>query len=81
MLPAGTVPDIWPDPPARVIRYLTELSLEAFLEAARNVPYQQIESDLFSGVDLTNRRDDLIDPIISGNKAYKLIFNLLEARN
>ncbi|MCQ3830610.1 1-aminocyclopropane-1-carboxylate deaminase/D-cysteine desulfhydrase, partial [Microbulbifer elongatus] len=63
-----------------MIRYLTELSLEAFTEAARNVPYQQVESELFPGIDLWIRRDDLIDPIISGNKAYKLIFNLLEAR-
>ncbi|WP_078085535.1 1-aminocyclopropane-1-carboxylate deaminase/D-cysteine desulfhydrase [Microbulbifer mangrovi] len=63
-----------------MIRYLTELSLEAFTEAARNVPYQQIDSDLFPGIDLWVRRDDLIDPLISGNKAYKLIYNLLEAR-
>ncbi|MBN8431791.1 pyridoxal-phosphate dependent enzyme [Microbulbifer salipaludis] len=62
------------------MRYLTELSEKAFLEAARNVPYQQINSDLFPGIDLWIRRDDLIDPIISGNKAYKLLFNLLEAR-
>ncbi|WP_444931475.1 1-aminocyclopropane-1-carboxylate deaminase/D-cysteine desulfhydrase [Microbulbifer sp. SSSA002] len=26
------------------------------------------------------RRDDLIDPLISGNKAYKLFYNLIEAR-
>ncbi|WP_288129600.1 pyridoxal-phosphate dependent enzyme [Microbulbifer sp.] len=64
-----------------MIRYLTELSLEAFVEAARNVPYQQINSDLFPGIDLWIRRDDLIDPLISGNKAYKLIYNLLEARD
>ncbi|QIL89357.1 pyridoxal-phosphate dependent enzyme [Microbulbifer sp. SH-1] len=63
-----------------MIRYLTELSLDAFIEAARNVPYQQIRSDLFPGIDLWIRRDDLIDPLISGNKAYKLIYNLLEAR-
>ncbi|QKX18080.1 1-aminocyclopropane-1-carboxylate deaminase/D-cysteine desulfhydrase [Microbulbifer sp. YPW1] len=63
-----------------MIRYLTELSLEAFTEAARNVPYQQIDSDLFPGIDLWVRRDDLIDPLISGNKAYKLIYNLLAAR-
>lgn len=63
-----------------MIRYLTELSLEHFIEAARNVPYQLIHSDLFPGIDLWVRRDDLIDPLISGNKAYKLIYNLLEAR-
>ncbi|WP_105103973.1 1-aminocyclopropane-1-carboxylate deaminase/D-cysteine desulfhydrase [Microbulbifer pacificus] len=63
-----------------MVRYLTELSLDSFIEAARNIPYQQIHSDLFPGIDLWIRRDDLIDPLISGNKAYKLIYNLLEAR-
>ena len=63
-----------------MIRYLTELSLEHFTEAARNVPYQRIQSELFPGIDLWIRRDDLIDPLISGNKAYKLIYNLIEAR-
>ena len=63
-----------------MIRYLTELSLEHFTEAARNVPYQQIQSGLFFGADVWIRRDDLIDPLLSGNKAYKLIYNLLEAR-
>ncbi|WP_299593151.1 1-aminocyclopropane-1-carboxylate deaminase/D-cysteine desulfhydrase [uncultured Microbulbifer sp.] len=63
-----------------MIRYLTELSLEHFTEAARNIPYQQIHSDLFPGLNVWIRRDDLIDPLISGNKAYKLIYNLLEAR-
>ena len=63
-----------------MIRYLTDLSLEYFTEAAKNVPYQQVQSDLLPGVDLWVRRDDLIDPLISGNKAYKLIYNLLEAR-
>lgn len=62
------------------MRYLTELSLDAFITAARSVPYQQISSELFPGIDLWIRRDDLIDPLISGNKAYKLIYNLLEAR-
>ncbi|WP_226662017.1 1-aminocyclopropane-1-carboxylate deaminase/D-cysteine desulfhydrase [Microbulbifer aggregans] len=64
-----------------MIRYLTELSLKAFDDAARNIPYQQIQSELFPGVDLWVRRDDLIDPVISGNKAYKLIYNLLQARD
>ncbi|MCA0901394.1 1-aminocyclopropane-1-carboxylate deaminase/D-cysteine desulfhydrase [Microbulbifer agarilyticus] len=59
---------------------MTELSLDAFVDAAENVPYQQINSELFPNIDLWVRRDDLIDPIISGNKAYKLIYNLLEAR-
>lgn len=63
-----------------MIRYLTELSMDAFIKAARKVPYQNIQSELFPGIDLWIRRDDLIDPLISGNKSYKLIFNLLEAR-
>ncbi|AQQ67502.1 hypothetical protein Mag101_07515 [Microbulbifer agarilyticus] len=63
-----------------MVRYLTELNLNAFVDAAENVPYQQINSDLFPNLDLWVRRDDLIDPVISGNKAYKLIYNLIEAR-
>ncbi|MBY6212228.1 pyridoxal-phosphate dependent enzyme [Microbulbifer agarilyticus] len=59
---------------------MTELSLDAFVHAAENVPYQQVNSELIPNIDLWVRRDDLIDPIISGNKAYKLIYNLLEAR-
>nr|WP_246395159.1 pyridoxal-phosphate dependent enzyme [Microbulbifer rhizosphaerae] len=35
---------------------------------------------MFPCVEVWIRRDDLLDPIISGNKAYKLLFNLLEAR-
>ena len=54
--------------------------MDAFIEAARKVPYQNIQSELFPGIDLWIRRDDLIDPLISGNKSYKLIYNLLEAR-
>ncbi|WP_308367631.1 MULTISPECIES: pyridoxal-phosphate dependent enzyme [unclassified Microbulbifer] len=61
-------------------RYLSSLDLHDFTQAAREVPYQRIESDLFPGVEVWIRRDDLLDPIISGNKAYKLLFNLLEAR-
>ena len=63
-----------------MIRYLTELSVEAFTDAACSVPYQQIHSELFPDIDLWIRRDDLIDPLISGNKAYKLLYNLLQAR-
>jgi len=61
-------------------RYLTSLNLETFTKAARAVPYQRIDSDLFPGVEVWIRRDDLLDPIISGNKAYKLLYNLIEAR-
>ncbi|MFA0813919.1 1-aminocyclopropane-1-carboxylate deaminase/D-cysteine desulfhydrase [Microbulbifer epialgicus] len=62
-------------------RLLDSLDLQAFTDAARQVPYQQISSEVFPGLDVWVRRDDLIDPLISGNKAYKLIFNLIEARN
>ncbi|WP_323844028.1 pyridoxal-phosphate dependent enzyme [Microbulbifer magnicolonia] len=61
-------------------RYLTSLDLDAFIEAAREVPYQRIDSDLFPNIEVWIRRDDLLDPIISGNKAYKLLFNLIEAK-
>ncbi|GAA5526073.1 D-cysteine desulfhydrase [Microbulbifer aestuariivivens] len=48
--------------------------------AARAVPYQRLPDTLFPGVEAWIRRDDLLDPLISGNKAYKLLFNLVEAR-
>ncbi|WP_159435957.1 1-aminocyclopropane-1-carboxylate deaminase/D-cysteine desulfhydrase [Microbulbifer donghaiensis] len=62
------------------IRYLTSLDLESFISAARAVPYQGVNSDLFPGVEVWIRRDDLLDPLISGNKAYKLFYNLLAAK-
>ncbi|WP_346839836.1 pyridoxal-phosphate dependent enzyme [Microbulbifer sp. SAOS-129_SWC] len=61
-------------------RYLTSLNLQQFYEAACDIPYQKIDSDLFPGIELWIRRDDLLDPLISGNKAYKLIYNLIEAQ-
>jgi len=61
-------------------RLLDQLDLQAFTDAARQIPYQQIISDIYPDLDVWIRRDDLIDPLISGNKAYKLFFNLLEAR-
>ncbi|MCW8127958.1 1-aminocyclopropane-1-carboxylate deaminase/D-cysteine desulfhydrase [Microbulbifer halophilus] len=61
-------------------RYLTSLNLRDFIQSAHEVPYQKIDSDLFPGIELWIRRDDLLDPLISGNKAYKLIYNLIEAR-
>ncbi|GMG88729.1 1-aminocyclopropane-1-carboxylate deaminase/D-cysteine desulfhydrase [Biformimicrobium ophioploci] len=62
--------------------YLSDLSLEHFRSAAEAIPYQQIQHLLFVEHDISVwiRRDDLIDPVISGNKAYKLLFSLLEAR-
>ncbi|WP_444897727.1 1-aminocyclopropane-1-carboxylate deaminase/D-cysteine desulfhydrase [Microbulbifer sp. EKSA008] len=61
------------------IRYLTCLNLKSILDAARAIPYQRVDSDQFSGIELWVRRDDLLDPLISGNKAYKLLYNLTEA--
>ncbi|WP_444925275.1 1-aminocyclopropane-1-carboxylate deaminase/D-cysteine desulfhydrase [Microbulbifer sp. TRSA002] len=62
------------------VRYLTSLNLENIVDAARAVPYQRVNSDQFPGVEVWIRRDDLLDPLISGNKAYKLLYNLVEAR-
>ncbi|QFT54603.1 1-aminocyclopropane-1-carboxylate deaminase/D-cysteine desulfhydrase [Microbulbifer sp. THAF38] len=59
--------------------YLTNLDLNYFTEAARDIPYQKVHSDLFPGVEVWIRRDDLLDPLISGNKAYKLLYNLIDA--
>ncbi|WP_444922767.1 1-aminocyclopropane-1-carboxylate deaminase/D-cysteine desulfhydrase [Microbulbifer sp. DLAB2-AF] len=61
-------------------RLIDSLNLQAFTDIARNIPYQQLKSHLFPGLDVWVRRDDLIDPLISGNKAYKLFYNLIEAR-
>jgi len=61
-------------------RYLTSLDLESFTKAARAVPYQHIKSDLLPNIEVWLRRDDLLDPLISGNKAYKLLYNLIAAR-
>ncbi|AOS97762.1 D-cysteine desulfhydrase [Microbulbifer aggregans] len=62
------------------LRYLSELTLPELEQAARGVPYQRLPDELFPGIEVWIRRDDLLDPLISGNKAYKLLFNLLEAR-
>ncbi|WP_444884577.1 1-aminocyclopropane-1-carboxylate deaminase/D-cysteine desulfhydrase [Microbulbifer sp. PSTR4-B] len=62
------------------VSYLTTLDLDTFTEAAHAIPYQKVRSNLFPGVEVWIRRDDLLDPLISGNKAYKLIFNLIKAR-
>ncbi|KUJ84926.1 hypothetical protein AWR36_004635 [Microbulbifer flavimaris] len=63
------------------LRYLSELTLPELERAAREVPYQRLPDELFPGIEVWIRRDDLLDPLISGNKAYKLLFNLLEARD
>ncbi|WP_237064714.1 1-aminocyclopropane-1-carboxylate deaminase/D-cysteine desulfhydrase [Microbulbifer guangxiensis] len=62
------------------LRYLSSLTLSELERAARAVPYEQLPEELYPGVDVWIRRDDLLDPLISGNKAYKLLFNLIEAR-
>ena len=56
-------------------------SLDEFIELAKKVPYQQLPNGLLGNksVDIWVRRDDLLDPIISGNKFYKLFFNLTAA--
>ena len=45
-------------------------------------PIQKIEDEITSraGVELYIKREDLLDPIISGNKYRKLKYNLLEAK-
>ncbi|WP_444907899.1 1-aminocyclopropane-1-carboxylate deaminase/D-cysteine desulfhydrase [Microbulbifer sp. SSSA008] len=59
--------------------FLERLDLKTFKESALRVPYERVDSHLFQGVELWVRRDDQLDPLLSGNKAYKLLFNLLEA--
>lgn len=51
-------------------------------KVAQRVPIQRLESRSLAraGVELLVRRDDAIDPLLSGNKFYKLFFNLLDAR-
>ncbi|WP_444958061.1 1-aminocyclopropane-1-carboxylate deaminase/D-cysteine desulfhydrase [Microbulbifer sp. ZKSA002] len=59
--------------------YIGCVEVDAFAMLALKVPYQRVASVFFPGIDLWVRRDDLLDPLISGNKAYKLIPNLAEA--
>jgi len=57
-------------------------SADELLSIARKVPVQRVELKPFAdaGVELFVRRDDLIDLELSGNKFYKLFFNLRAAR-
>ncbi len=57
-------------------------SAEELLGIARKVPVQQVKHKIFTGagIEVLVRRDDLIDPELSGNKFYKLFFNLRAAR-
>jgi 1-aminocyclopropane-1-carboxylate deaminase len=56
-------------------------SVDALLDIACRVPVQrvQVKSLMDAGIELLVRRDDLIDPELSGNKFYKLFFNLRDA--
>ena len=47
-----------------------------------STPLQKIEDDFIgnSGITLHIKRLDLIHPLVSGNKWYKLKYNLIEAR-
>lgn len=59
-----------------------DLSEVDLLSLAVKVPIQpvQLKTMTDAGIELLVRRDDLIDPQLSGNKFYKLFFNLREAR-
>ncbi|WP_237055909.1 1-aminocyclopropane-1-carboxylate deaminase/D-cysteine desulfhydrase [Microbulbifer sediminum] len=61
-------------------RYLTRFDPGSVREATLNVPYQRLHSSLFPEVEVWMRRDDLLDPLISGNKAYKLVYNVQRMR-
>jgi len=57
-------------------------SADELLGIARKIPVQQVKIKTFTdaGIELLVRRDDLIDSELSGNKFYKLFFNLRAAR-
>lgn len=57
-------------------------STDALLDIAYRVPVQRVALKplVDAGIELLVRRDDLIDPELSGNKFYKLFFNLRTAR-
>jgi 1-aminocyclopropane-1-carboxylate deaminase len=58
------------------------ISEDEFLHKALSVPLQRLQWSLakMKGVEVFVRRDDLIDPFLSGNKFYKLFYNLQRAR-
>ncbi|SDK24239.1 1-aminocyclopropane-1-carboxylate deaminase/D-cysteine desulfhydrase [Microbulbifer yueqingensis] len=60
-------------------RYLTRFDPQYIRVAAGDIPYQKLDTSLFPGAEVWIRRDDLLDPLISGNKAYKLVYNLQAA--
>lgn len=57
-------------------------SYENFFAKACEVPLQDSTTKALAacGIELLVRRDDLLDPQLSGNKFYKLFFNLHEAK-
>jgi len=57
-------------------------SVDELLNRARRIPAQRVELKPLAdaGIELLVRRDDLIDQELSGNKFYKLFFNLCAAR-
>ena len=58
------------------------LSAADLWQRAREIPYQPIVMPQWhrAGVEVLMRRDDQIDPAISGNKFYKLFYPLRDAR-
>lgn len=59
-----------------------DLLEDDLLSVAGKIPLQRVALKAFAdtGIELLVRRDDLIDPELSGNKFYKLFFNLRVAR-
>ena len=58
------------------------MSEDEFLQRAVSVPMQTLQWELAKrkGVDVVVRRDDLVDSNLSGNKFYKLFYNLQQAK-
>lgn len=54
------------------------MSEDEFLNKAQQIPLQKLQWSLAKqkGIDVLVRRDDLIDTYLSGNKFYKLFYNL-----
>jgi len=59
-----------------------KFSSQLLQELANQVPMKQLDWPTTEqcGITVTVRRDDLIHPLLSGNKFYKLFLNLFEAR-
>ena len=65
-----------------LINLTEDLLVDDLLEAACKIPVQRVHLKTLvdAGIELLVRRDDLIDSELSGNKFYKLFFNLRAAR-